>query len=98
METEVTYCVQYQKSGDPTWWEFTNNQYEHKVTGGMHHETYDLAEAITAAQALLTREQYTSKNPKYQDRVVATQVTQRVYSGGTLLSFGQPVTEEKENG
>lgn len=47
-EIEITYAVLYQKPGDSTWWEFTNDKFKHKAPGGLNNETYDLAEALTA--------------------------------------------------
>lgn len=89
MEIDVTYAVQYQRNGREDWFEFTNHQYER--SSGHGSETHDLAEAEKAARDLLSREQFIDSRPKYQDRVTATRVVQRISAGGIVLIFGEPI-------
>lgn len=89
MEIETTYSVQYQRDNEPTWWCFTGRVYENPV-GRMHDETYDMAAAQSVAERLFNGEIHTDSRPKYQYNITATQVTQRIYMGGTLITFGTP--------
>lgn len=93
MEIETTYSVQYQRNNDPTWWEFNGRVYKNPV-GRMYNETHDMGEAQSVASRLFDGEIHTDSRPKYQDNVTATQVFQRIYMGGTLITFGNPQTEE----
>ena len=95
MDIEITYSVQYQKDNDPTWWEFTGRVYENPV-GRMHNETHDMAHAQSVASRLFDGALRTDSRPKYQYNVTATQVTQRIYAGGTLITFGTPQQEPDE--
>lgn len=97
IETEIGYSVVYQKRGSSEWYVFTNHTYAHAIRSGMHSETTDLTEAMTAARELLTRDQYVSKNPKYQSYVVAAQVIQRIHMGGVLVTLGTPHHDTEED-
>lgn len=99
-EIETTYTVLYQEAGDVGtdregyWYIFTNVKYEHTPNPQTRHdETLDLAEAQQAATELYDRKRFIDSRPKYQRRVSATRVLQRISGGGTLLTFGQPVEE-----
>ena len=94
MEIETTYSVQYQKDNDPTWWEFTGRVYENPV-GRMHNETHDMEHAQSVAARLFSGEIHTDSRPKYWYNVTATRVTQLIYVGGTLITFGSP--QEPDN-
>ena len=81
MEIEITYSVQYQQDNDPTWVGFI---------GRMYNEIDDMKHAQTVATQLLDGEIHTDSRPEYQDNVTATRISQLIYAGGTLITFGNP--------
>jgi hypothetical protein len=90
MEIETTYSVQYQKLGDDTWWEFTGQVFKGPV-GRMHNETHDFDEAFAVARDLYDGKVHTDSRPRYQARVARTRITQQIYAGGIVMTFGEPL-------
>lgn len=92
MEMDTTYSVQYQRDGEPTWWEFMGRVFDDPV-GRLHNETHDMGAALSVAQRLFDRDLHTDSRPKYRANVTAARVTQQIYAGGTLITFGAPAPQ-----
>lgn len=86
---EIAYEVQYQDAERDDWFVFTNHRYEHRTPGTAYDETTDFAEALAAAQDLLTGAQVTDPRPKYQVKIVRTRIVQRTHIGTLLLTLGE---------
>lgn len=90
MEIETTYAVQYQQDHKPDWIEFTKSVFEN-ATGRYHNETHDFDQAFSVAKRLYDGDLHTDNRPKFRAYVTATQVVQRIYAGGTVITFGSAV-------
>lgn len=84
MKMDTTYSVQYQRDGEPTWWEFMGRVFENPV-GRLHNETHDMGAALSVAQRLFDGDLHTDSRPKYRANVTAARVIQQIYAGGTRL-------------
>lgn len=95
IEAEVGYHVLYLEEGRTEWFLLTNTRdlWQHPAEGSAFNRTTDLAEALAAAQGLTEGTVFTDSRPKYQRRVVATQVCMTIITGGVIREFGEPQTD-----
>lgn len=86
--TEIAYEVQYQDAERDDWFVFNSTRYKHGTSSTLYSETTDLAEAVTAADDLLTGAQVIDSRPQYQVKIRRTRIVQRIHIGGVLLVLG----------